>query len=500
MSSIQFRSRIKPAINYAPKLNSFGGCCDANGNKSIKSFMECFTEGGQFVVIPRENITPNDVDVLELFDCPQIDTRKGCCCACSYVTPGQLSQIPNYPLQSGVSPYLSSGVRSNVTRCECESRGGKWTEEECPSLSNGNWETYCVANTNDVRTPSACCRMGIDTETGWPTEIVCTEVCSALDCAEYTTETIPSEFREGFRCANTNCANSGFKSIASTNSTLYEGFDIGSCYQLEDNNGSLEYNCTITPEALCTGYWVVEQDQQNPYCTSSYQPANPQKINGFYDVQRMSLSNFNSIGLSAGDEFQGGIFIGIFEPSPLNGRSSEVYSNITFGQPSLKRFSADSVGGTDKRWAIIANEVTHSVPFLLSKEQDLHHNTSLWDGYYNTYGNNTTFTGIKTALTTELRYKNRAGFIDYYLPSIYELGFYAAYLRSKSIAQRGNLISSSVFSTKYLNSATNQTMIGKNTFVYGQSILSTNTNNYKNVLVSKRNIETAMFFRRIVLE
>ena len=500
MSSIQFRSRIKPAINYAPKLNSFGGCCDADGNKTIKSFIECFAEGGQFVVIPRENITPENTEVLDLFDCPQIDTRKGCCCACSYVTPGELSQIPNYPLGSGVNPYLSSGVRSNVTKCECESRGGKWTEGECPELSTSNWISYCVAqNEEDVRTPSSCCHMGYDTETGWPTEITCTEVCSKLDCAAYSTETNLSEFREGFRCSQTNCASSGFKSIAATNSILYDGFEIGSCYTLEEVNGELQYNCSLSPESLCAGYWVEEQDENNPYCTSSYQPSNPVKLNGVYDVQRMTTSDFNSIGLEIGDKFQGGIYIGIFEPSPLNGRSSEVYSNITFGNPDLKRFVADSVGGTDKKWAIIVNETRYSVPFLLTTEQERYYSTSLWDGYYNTYGNNSTFTGIQTALTTELRYKDRGGFIDYYLPSIYELGFYAAYLKNKSISQRGNLISSSFFNTKYLNSGTNKSTIGNNTFIYGQSILTENSTNYKNILIAKKNIETALFFRRIVL-
>ena len=73
MSSIQFRSRIKPAINYNLKLNDFGVCCDSNKDKTRKTFLECFNEGGYF--IPNGDI--------ETTTCPDIDLEKGCCCSCS---------------------------------------------------------------------------------------------------------------------------------------------------------------------------------------------------------------------------------------------------------------------------------------------------------------------------------------------------------------------------------------------------------------------------------
>jgi len=499
MSSIQFRSRIKPAINYTPKLNDFGVCCSDDGTYSNKVFIECFNEGGHFLPIDPNTIPDNATP------CPIIDSELGCCCSCAYVTPGELSSVPNYNDTGNPNyPYLASGVRSNVSRCECERKGGKWTAGACPDLTSDNWQNLClrtIEGTNvDVRTPRRCCHLGYDSDTGWPVGLTCSDVCTAYDCSLLSTDAYPSIFGGvGEKCTDTSCAQHLTMSILATKTELYEGFDIGSCYTLEDNDGVLEYECALSPKALCDGYWVKELDQENPYCTSTHQPSDPVSLNGAYDVQRMSLASFNALGVTTGDEFQGGIYIGIFKPSPLNSRSSDVYGNLNFGEPKLGRFTADSIGGTDKQWALIVDETAYSVPFLLEKETDDYFNTSLWDGYYNTYGNNTTFLGIQTALTNTVRYRNRKGFIDYYLPSIYELYFYSAYLYNKGVTTRGNLISSSVYNSKYINPSTSKSKIYNSGHVYGQLINSEYAVNYKTALFNKRNKETVYFFRRIIL-
>lgn len=493
MSSIQFRSRIKPAINYAPKLNDFGICCDQDGNYTSKTFIECFNENGQFVAVSQEQINAGATP------CPNIDTRRGCCCSCSYVTPTELSNVPNYPT---TTPYLNSGLRPNVSKCECERIGGKWTEGECPaSLTTANWEGLCVRDGFDARTPRKCCHLGFDETTGWPTEITCTEVCTSGDCADLSTDAYPSIFGDiGERCTDSlSCTNPLNRSIFSTSSSLYEDFEIGSCYTLEDNNGTLEYNCTLSPQSLCQGYWVVEQDQEQPYCTSSYQPSNPTKIDGVYQPQTMTLADFNALGLSAGDEFQGGVYIGIYKPSTLSGKSSEVYGNLSFNDPKFHRFVADNIGGSDTQWAIIVDETSYPVPFYLENEKIIDYKTSLWDGYYNTYGNNDSFFGIQNALTNTIRNNIRKGFIDFYLPSIYELYFYSAYLYNKGLTTRGNMLSSSMFSTKYLNSSSSKTKLYNDTFVYTQIVNSKLSVNFKTALTNVKNIEMAYFFRRIVL-
>jgi len=484
MSSVQFRSRIKPAFDYSETLNSYGVCCGTTGdNKTVRSFAECFNEGGHFVPVPDGNI--------DNVRCPDSDTRLGCCCACSYVTPGELDDVS--------STYISSGTRSQISRCECNRLGGHWTETSdgnCPTLSTSNLTSLC--GSPDVRTPKSCCHLEFDTNTGWPTNITCTNVCLSGDCAERGTDVYPSVFGTD-TCATTNCPSSTYYSYIATKSTLYEDFPMGSCYTLVDNEGTLEYSCALTPESLCEGYWVIEQDEDNAFCTSAYQPNNPQKVSGKYQVQSMDLTTFNDLGLTAGDEYQGGIYIGIFKPYPLNPVSSEVYGNLSFGDPVLSSFNADSVGGTDSQWAIIVDPLIYSVPFLQKNEIDIDYTTSLWDGYYNTYGDSSGFNGIVSSLTNTIKYTDRGGFIDYYLPSIYELYFYAAYLQRNSVTKIGNVFSSSIFNTKYLNQTTYKSKINGNSFLYGIGINDNYSVNYKTLLVDKKNTETALFFRRIVL-
>ena len=496
MSSIQFRSRIKPAINYNLKLNDFGVCCDSNKDKTRKTFLECFNEGGYF--IPNGDI--------ETTTCPDIDLEKGCCCSCSYVNPDDRSNVPVYQ-EGNENPYVDSGVRSNVSKCECNRLGGKWTpynqDGECSSLSTTNWESLCVSNidgTNiDVRTPRRCCHFGFDENTGWPTDITCTNVCTAAECGLYSRDIFTSTFGAiGETCEMPSCYNPITLSILSTNTKLYEGFDVGSCYTLVQENGTYEYNCSVTPESLCDGYWTPEKQENKPFCLSSYKPENPIFTNGKYQVQQMSLSDFNSIGLTACDDFQGGKYIGIFKPSPLNSRSSEVYGNITFKTPTLGRFNADQVGGTDRQWALIVNEIPYQVSFLKDNEPDTYYETSLWDGYYNFYGDNS-FAGLDTSLANTIKYFPRNGFIDYYLPSIYELYFYSAYLYNAGITNRGRLISSTMFNTRYINNSTDKTKLYNSGFVYGQIINSKYTNNFQTVLIDVRKPETVLFFRRIVL-
>jgi hypothetical protein len=160
---------------------------------------------------------------------------------------------------------------------------------------------------------------------------------------------------------------------------------------------------------------------------------------------------------------------------------------------------ADSIGATGRQWAVIVDETQYSVPFLQSDEIDVDYTTSLWDGFYNTYGNGT-FKGISTAMTNTIRYADRKGFIDYYIPSIYELYFYAAYLNRNNIDTIGNLISSSLFNTKYLNQVIQRSKISGNGFIYGLGVNKNYTTNYRTILLEKKSIETVLFFRRIVLE
>jgi len=481
MSSIQFRSRIKPAFNYSEALNSYGVCCGTDNVKTTKSFSECFNEGGHFIPVvdgDPENVT-----------CPDSDTRLGCCCSCSYVLPADIDLV-----NSGT--YYTSGIRSNVSRCECNRLNGNWTEGACPeSLNEDNLREFC--GNPDVRKPKSCCHLKFDDNTGWPIGVQCTNVCNSGDCAELGTETYPSVFGTE-DCITTNCSTGLNYSFMMTKSQDYTAYPMGSCYILENVDGNLEYSCSVTPQILCDGYWVEKQNEENSFCDIGKQPANPQKVNGKYQVQTMTESAFDDLGITAGDTFQGGVYIGKFK-THISQTSSKVYGNLNFSAPTLNSFNLDMIGGTAQQWALIVNEVPYSVPFLLEDETDIDYATSLWDGYYNTYGNNDTFQGIQTALTNTIKYQNRKGFIDYYIPSLYELYFYSAYLNANNITNKGNLISSSLFNTKYLNIGVNSSKLNGKSYVYGQSVVSDNTINYQTVLIDKYKQQTILFFRRIVL-
>ena len=504
--SIQFRSRIKPAIDYSNILTNYGYCCNPNDlqNPVQKTFVECITEGGYFV----QGASGQQVV------CPEADTQLGCCCSCAYVNNTDYNLIEAYP---PTTPYLTSGTRSQVTKCECARLGGKFTptaDGNCPTLATDNWETYCRTSHPtdstkfiDIRAPRSCCHLDFDTTTGWPTGVVCSDVCTSADCALLGTETYPSVFSNDLRCTTTlNSADTATAQCASSNNlamisnfNMYQGFDIGSCYELVDNNGTYEYECSIKPESVCNGHWIQAQDQNNAFCKNTKAPANPQKSGSIYLPQTMTLTEFNSLGITAGDKYLGGTFIGIYKPSPLSGRSSEIFGNINFDTPGNYRFIADSVGGTAEQWAIIVDENFYSVEFLTQEEKDINYTTSMWDGYYNTYGNNSTFLGIKTSLVESIAYVPKNGFLDYYLPSIYELGFYAKYLVSRGITNKGNLISSSIFNAKYIGSNYSKSIFNNQSFVYGQAIKTTYTINYKNILINKRDRQNVVFFRRILL-
>lgn len=504
--SIQFRSRIKPAIDYSNILTNYGYCCNPSDlqNPVKKTFVECITEGGYFV----QGASGQQVT------CPEADTELGCCCSCSYVNDTDYNLIEAYP---PTTPYLTSGTRSQVTRCECARLGGKFTptvDGNCPSLTNDNWETYCksthptdITKFIDIRSPRSCCYLEFDTNTGWPTGVVCGEVCTSADCALLSTETYPSVFNDTLRCTTTlNSADTQTAQCASPNNLalianlkLYQGFEMGSCYELVNNNGTYEYECSITPESICTGHWIESQDENNAFCKNAKEPTNPQKSGSIYLSQSMGLSAFNALGLTSGDNYQGGVFIGIYKPSPISGKSSEILGNINFGNPSNYRFVADSIGGTAEQWAIIVDETLYALEFLSEDEKDVNYPTSLWDGYYNTYGNNSNFLGIKTNITNSIAYVPKNGFLDYYIPSIYELGFYAKYLESKNITNKGNLISSSIFNTKNVGSNYSKTTFNNQSFVYGQAIKTSYDVNYKNILINKRDKENMVFFRRILL-
>lgn len=516
--SVQFRSRIKSVVDYSKVLNGIGICCDRDGNKTIKTFHDCFNDGGNY--FPGD--VPNDLT------CPPVDTEKGCCCACSFVENLSLLSYPwNFATnQPTGNQYYDSGVICNISKCECERLNGKFTSssEESIQLTSTNFNEFCVKpapefGTNymiDARYPRACCNLQRDPITGWPTNLVCDNVCVKPDCSSLGTIDNPAVYNDKTVCGNNlyldagtpagqEVCNTPFKIARIVNkTTTYANDDVyGSCYEITTKNlNSIEYDCTVKIKTNCDGYWVEKTES---YCNDKYTPSDPVKVNNLYDVQKMTSSEFENLNLTIGDEYQGGIYIGVYEPGPpINATGSVLFGNLNFDSPGKFIPTDLGVGGPHKKWAIIVNPKTYTLSFLNDSENDVYYKTSLWDGYYNIYGDMKTFNGIQTIVTNSIRYKNRGGFIDYYIPSIYELYFYWNYLSIYSIKpysgpESGYYLTSSLFNTNSINKNTNKTQINNKGMVYcGLSLPPTHM--YKTILLDKKTKTNMNLFRKIVIE
>jgi len=531
--SIQFRSRIKSTVNYTEVLNGIGVCCDKNGNKSLKAFYDCFKDGGNF--FPAKTI--------DSVTCPPADLRLGCCCSCSFMTNTSLLPYPwNFDDPEGGNPidppYLGGGVACGVTKCECDRINGKWKESSETSvvLTTENWKEYCVRPATefdessigpgifgkfiDARYPRSCCKMDTHPETGWPTNLTCVNTCNAVECAALGSPTYPTVYDDVSTCTQhlyrLNGTNGGLSTCGSSlrlsqivNKTKqYKNSEFGSCYTLELSQETklYEYNCTISPIFLCDGYWKESTDPLNPYCNDKYTPENPTKVNNIYQPVSMTQTEFDNLNLKIGDEYQGGRYIGLFEPGiPINPKGSLLFGNLNFQVPDYHYPTEVGIGGQYKKWAIIVNEAVYRLPFLESDENDIFYQTSLWDGYYNTYGD-LKFEGIRTRLTNSIRNKKRNGFIDYYLPSIYELYFYSKYMLEYitlygQYPLTGSLASSSIFSTRYINANSNKTTLNNQGLIYGQEIVGKNSfsPNLRTILINKKRTTEVIFFRRIII-
>ena len=112
-------------------------------------------------------------------------------------------------------------------------------------------------------------------------------------------------------------------------------------------------------------------------------------------------------------------------------------------------------------------------------------------------------------MTNTINYKPRNGFIDYYIPSLYELYFYANYLTTHeetfSDEMNGYYYSSTMFNSNYINNNSNKVQINNSGMIYAQSLkkkykYSTYALTYNTLLIPKNTKAKFSFFRRIVIE
>lgn len=121
--------------------------------------------------------------------------------------------------------------------------------------------------------------------------------------------------------------------------------------------------------------------------------------------------------------YQDGLYVGIFQPgSPINEYGSELRGNLQTGKGINYTPTIFGYGTTQKKWAIIVASTDYSMESLY----DISDFTeiipgSIYDGVWNTYGDNNTYYGIQSKFMQKLRSNSRLS--GWYLPSKHELEF-----------------------------------------------------------------------------
>lgn len=504
--SIQFRSRIRSTFDYGKDLKQTGKCCFSDGSSELITFYECFSRSGTFLT---------DTDA----PCPTSAT-KGYCCACAYLSDSQRQEaINNLPYNSSSGFWQQSfGIQSDVTECECDRIGGIW------SASN-NSHTLCKKDvlidganyTVDARIPNACCSFIV--QDGSPNGVTCQNVCSARACANLViaesgandpfadTVFIPNKvcgksIVEGISPAS--CESTTVTSRLISTTDAFAEDPLGPCYVLDSE--TLEYSCSVQPEYRCSGYWVDPStiDADVAYCDHSYTPKNYTKNNSYLNPITYSESEFDALGLSIGDEFQGGIYIGKFSPKKPNATTlSKVYGALNFSIPSSTYVDVSAESEYSK-WAIIVNKNYLTAPLIYTTDSINNFNVSYYDGYLNCYGDRYQNNRLESSTINTIRGKLRNGFVDYYVPSIVEMMFFAEQYRINTSLQNefifDKVFCSSTFVTdKYLKAfPTGNNLFNNMNLIYGQNFSSGNDFGKNVTFVINRTVNFFLF-RRIIL-
>lgn len=177
--SYHSRTRSKTVADISSYIDDMGICCLPDGEKIETDYNDCIGRAGYFVL----GKTGGEVDCIQ-------PGKTGCCCACSFVDDlhGVNGLILDYNNYTG-------GMKSGITECECNTRGGKWAESIDCFGDDGFQEvdtikSFCNSYTSgangfayDVRFPGACCYQTFD-DNGELTGYLCADVCMGQDCVD----------------------------------------------------------------------------------------------------------------------------------------------------------------------------------------------------------------------------------------------------------------------------------------------------------------------------
>jgi hypothetical protein len=550
--SVQFRTSQKDLIS---KINSavskeLGVCCKYDFSRGfVATFstpLDCYLSGGNFQY--GDLSTVNCADISSSTGLGGISVL-GCCCACSIAKESNnyksyiagMMPVDQYCSTTTVPPAaLNNFGLKNITSCECERIGGKWTAGVCPDpdptiplADAATVRTYCYKSLVldvpppspsdptqnlgqllppceiDVRLPRSCCYFDYDIN-GFPVGLSCENVCNPRECELKSISTHPSSYSTGTVCPpsilSTTVTTSPYQcgnlaSIIASGSHLFQAIPYGSCYRLIDNGiNGYSYDCEVTAEFFChDGYWVTIDNETQLCNNNPNKPQIPIKSARKVEPESMTEDDFTSLDLEIGQLYKGGYYIGIFDSgAPLSPNGSDLYGSKQFGYSSTFKSDASGYGDKYTKSALFVEPLSFNTSLFSSNEPDNtdYYLLSTYDGFYNCYGNAFSFSGIKSKTTNTIVGKNRKGFIDYYIPSINELMFLA-----KQQITNIDLANILELSGTYMSSSSYSDFIY--TQYFSENPVYTgiyDIGNYGRILLAKpTSLLSCRFFRKIVL-
>ena len=516
--STQFRSRIKTVGFYDGEESAVGGCCLPDGTKILTTISDCNKQSGYF----------QNTEDINLIQCPDRGL-VGACCACSYIKQNQVDYdaFINSITESGPdSLYYSSsgsdvqglesrfGVKDSVSQCECNRLGGNWFYGPLSDVTR--LKNLCNSYGTDVRVPGSCCHE--DPITG---DIICKDICTSLECGNLSTTDYTTQYG-GTREPDTHTLCSNVYNNNDSPTCVGSGDDdgqeeglagseslAGSCYEITLKNDKFLHSCSRKTESDCdavNGFWPVNSSLCDGTNGGLYPP---EKSSGSLIVTPPSRKSSEMTLPTTGTEYQGGIYIGAFEPGA---------STISYRNQKTKSLSTDTArdygyGQQLGKWALILHPRFYGDPSDVSRlstrtlyrsisqsDKKKSYPTSYYDGFYNTYGNNLDYLGPRSQLYNDIRSLTKNGFNDWYIPSIDELSFINQNLTKTVIYDKvnkterlskiilpgyfgTNIMSSTFYSSKDTSNPESKTLgrqvINYKTYLWGQNFAyDANINNY----------------------
>jgi hypothetical protein len=271
--------------------------------------------------------------------------------------------------------------------------------------------------------------------------------------------------------------------------------DIGNCIQTTQGN-CIELGGDFTSGGICCN--------QNP-TENCVDCSNIPNCNNFTIMS--STSSESDLPTTELTYYKDGLYVGIFEPgSPINPQGSVVFGNPNTGNGYEYRPNVIGYGTTAKKWAIIVSPNDYDLQYLndeLENQEIIP--ASMYDGFWNTYGDSNEYFGIRSKTMEVLREKSRLS--GWYLPSKHELEFISKKINHGFfIPEIFRSLKNGIYltSTPYfqINSDTNYNIDNQvfngNAFMYGQNFAKIN---YGNIyLVPRTKVMNVRLIRRIELE